>query len=105
MLAIAEASVVAITVAGIAAFGSVIAAVFSARLGRDVKATKEAVGTPNGQGDLVAMAEKLLRGQTGQDMRLASLERRTGGVEAGIVDLGARVQTIEQAIDTKEKPL
>ncbi len=34
----------------------------------------DAIGTPNGQGNVVQMLERILAGQTGQDNRLARLE-------------------------------
>lgn len=39
------------------------------------------IGTPNGQGNVIEMLERLLAGQTGQDARLASLEHRVGRIE------------------------
>lgn len=42
-------------------------------LGR-AKRTEAAVGTPNGQGNLAQMMERLLHGQAAQDERLARLE-------------------------------
>lgn len=50
-------------------------------LQRNVRQTKDAIGTPNGRGNVIQMMEALLRGQTGQDRRLATLERRVGSVE------------------------
>ena len=52
---------------------------------------KSRVGTPNGQGTLVQMAEKLLAGQATQDERLGRLEStqvrladRVGDLERGV---------------------
>lgn len=79
------AAVGAVVVASIAAVASIITALISLRA---KKSTDEKIGTPNGKGNVVEMLESALRGQalilegqTGQDNRLASIERRLGAVE------------------------
>lgn len=43
---------------------------------------KSRVGTPNGQGNVVEMLEKLIESQAGQDRRLAEHDRRLARLEA-----------------------
>lgn len=74
----------AVLVAGIAGVVKVILGV------RDLRS---AVGTPNGHGDLVQMAEALLSGQAGQDRRLAKLE-------TGQAEHAARIDQVEQTLST-----
>lgn len=52
---------------------------------RQARATREAVGNPNGDGTVVQMLERVLAGQAGQDNRLAKLER---GQHDHTVELG-----------------
>lgn len=75
----------AVVVASIAALASVVNALISLAA---KKSTEDKLGTPNGKGNVVEMLESALRGQalilegqTGQDNRLASIERRLGAVE------------------------
>ena len=62
---------VVIILAIIGAFGS-IGAAYAANTAR--KDVRDRIGTPNGQGNVVEMMERLLAGQTGQDTRIARLE-------------------------------
>jgi hypothetical protein len=48
---------------------------------------KSRVGTPNGQGSLVQMAEAILAGQATQDERLGRLEGSTAALEGRVVVL------------------
>ena len=63
------AAIAAVGVGLLAAVASVVTALIGL-------ANKRAMGTPNGHGDLATMMAKLLDGQTGQDTRLAVIERR-----------------------------
>jgi hypothetical protein len=51
---------------------------------RSSRRTASAVGTPNGNGDVVQMLTQLLNGQAGQDRRLADLEHRMASVETTV---------------------
>jgi len=101
-----EVLVALIAALGIVAAGTV-PVVVSTRRTRKVgeaavdtaQVTQDRIGTPNGKGNVVEMLEKILNGQTGQDQRLAELERgqsrthetlqrvdnRLGVLEAGAV--------------------
>lgn len=74
---------VAVSEAAWAALGVVLAAMFGAigvigsaamAAKKHAQETREAIGTPNGHGDLATMMAKLLDGQTAQDTRLARSE-------------------------------
>lgn len=67
-----------VTIAVIAAAPATLAAVLAYAT---ALRTKSAVGTPNGSGNVTQMLERLLAGQTGQDVRLAVLERRTNTID------------------------
>lgn len=56
------------------------------------------IGTPNGHGNVVEMSEKLLAGQTGQDARIAVLEKTTNRLEAGQRDQGKRLGVVEREV-------
>lgn len=47
------------------------------------------IGTPNGQGNVVEMLQKILAGQTDQDSRLAHHDTQ-------LADHGARITALEQ---------
>lgn len=66
------AIVTTIGVLGAAAIGALGEAIR-----RNARATRDAVGEPNGQGNVVQMCEQILAGQAGQDRRLATLEERS----------------------------
>jgi hypothetical protein len=75
VLAVSEAAWATLGVATAALFGAV-GLIGQAALAAKKNAleTKEAIGTPNGHGDLATMMAKLLDGQTAQDTRLARSE-------------------------------
>lgn len=84
-----------VLVAIIAAVGVIGAAGFGF-LGVVVQNLRKSIGEPNGHGNLVQMAEKLLAGQAGQDRRLAKLEhgqaehaQRLDRVERQVSDLAS----------------
>jgi hypothetical protein len=109
------AALAAIAVAMITSCASVAVAVVSSRrsrsVSRDAKVTAgvalsaaddalstsadalEAIGKPNGKGTALEMLAKLLDGQTGQDQRLARIERNQVDHEARIRALEARKET------------
>lgn len=70
MTAVIDAGSSAIIVAALALAGTVATAWITRG------EIKSRVGTPNGHGDVVQMAERLLAGQTGQDIRHAKTEAR-----------------------------
>lgn len=67
----------------------VVGAILVEIVRRGFKSLSERVGTPNGQGNIVQMLERILRGQTGQDLRLAKLEE-------GQANHAQRLHLIEQ---------
>jgi hypothetical protein len=56
----------------------------------------EAIGRPNGHGNVVEMLEQLLRGQTGQDGRLARLEGWHVDKEERLRDIVVRLGRLEE---------
>lgn len=80
LLAVTQSGFVTVTVAAIAAVGGVAAAYAANAARRDVL---DRIGTPNGQGNVVEMMERLLAGQAGQDNRIARLEGND--IQRGIV--------------------
>lgn len=70
-----------VLVAMILTVGTVLAAGFGA-LATYLQRLNATLGTKNGNGDVVAMMTQLLRGQTGQDSRLASLDRHATRMES-----------------------
>lgn len=71
----------------------VIGAAGFGTLGVWISSVKKSIGTPNGHGDLVHMAEALLAGQAGQDKRLAQLEH-------GQAQHATRITQVEQTLAT-----
>lgn len=60
-------------------------------LGVLVQSLRNAIGEPNGHGDIAAMLAKILDGQAGQDKRLAALEYRMSMAEDRVSDVEKRV--------------
>lgn len=56
----------------------------------------ERIGTPNGEGNVVQMLERILRGQTGQDSRLARLEERANHTVEVVGRLEHRLDELER---------
>jgi len=84
-----------VQVAVITTLGGLVVAIVGANsiLGkRSSDRLERAVGVPNGQGNLVQMAERILAGQAGQDNRLAKLE---AGQAQQAIDL-ARLEQAQQ---------
>ena len=92
LLAVTQSGFVTVAVAAIAAVGGVAAA-YAANAARDVR---DRIGTPNGQGNVVEMMERLLAGQAGQDNRIARLEGND--IQRGIVQSAhdERIRRLEQ---------
>ena len=67
------AAAAAVLVALVAALASIASALIGLAA---KKSHEERIGTPNGHGTIAEMMAKLLDGQTGQDTRLAVIERR-----------------------------
>lgn len=93
MLAAIDPSLGLIAVALIGACGG-IASAYAANVAR--KDVRDRIGTPNGQGNVVEMMERLLAGQTGQDNRIARLEGND--LQRGIVQAAhdERIKRLEQ---------
>lgn len=89
-------------VATITALGVVGAGGMAVWLQRSVKATQQAIGDPNGHGNVVEMMERLLSGQTGQDARLASLESRVGSVETLAKDAATAAALVKSTLDAAQ---
>ena len=56
----------------------------------------QTIGTPNGQGNVVEMLERLLEDQAGQDRRLADIETRQNNAEGRLNHIDDRLRSIEQ---------
>ena len=56
----------------------------------------QTIGTPNGQGNVVEMLERLLEDQAGQDRRLADIETRQNNAEGRLNHIDWRLRSIEQ---------
>jgi hypothetical protein len=84
----------AVAILGAAGFG-----LMGVWIQRNVRDTKDAIGTPNGHGNVIEMMERLLSGQTGQDGRLASLEGRMGNVEALAKDAAEKAALVKQTLE------
>ena len=56
----------------------------------------QTIGTPNGQGNVVEMLERLLEDQAGQDRRLADIETRQNNTEGRLNHIDDRLRSIEQ---------
>lgn len=85
-------AIVAICVALITTVGGVIVALIQAR---KTDRIGEKIGTPNGQGNLVQMAEQLLAGQADQDQRLAAIEARLGRGDTRLIEIDRRLSQID----------
>lgn len=85
-------AIVAVCVAMITTTGGVIMAIIQAR---KVDRVGESIGTPNGQGNLVQMAEQLLAGQADQDQRLAAIEARLGRDDTRLIEIDQRLSQID----------
>ncbi|MCB1272265.1 MAG: hypothetical protein KDB31_12630 [Microthrixaceae bacterium] len=57
---------------------------------------RQTIGTPNGQGNVVEMLERLLEDQAGQDRRLADIETRQNNAEGRLNHIDDRLRSIEQ---------
>lgn len=88
-------SAVGLSVAVIATAVAALAKRSSDSVGDDIR---EWVGTPNGHGNVVAMLERVLAGQTGQDARLARLEAWQAEVRDGLRRHGERIGAVEQDV-------
>lgn len=73
---------------------------------------RSALGQPNGDGSLVDMAQQLLRGQTGQDSRLASLERgqidqarQLDVVDTRLEHVDTRLEVVDTRLDDVDERL
>lgn len=64
--------------------------------------TRKAIGTPNGQGNVVEMLGKLLAGQTGQDARLAEIEARQNTTDGQLQHIEGRLVRIEERLPEDE---
>lgn len=85
-------AIVAVGVAMITTTGGVIVAIIQAR---KVDRVGENIGTPNGHGNLVQMAEQLLAGQADQDQRLAAIEARLGRDDTRLIEIDRRLSQID----------
>ena len=85
-------AIVAVCVAMITTTGGVIVALIQAR---KVDRVGEKIGTPNGQGNLVQMAERLLAGQADQDLRLAQIEARLGRGDTRLTEIDRRLSQLD----------
>lgn len=105
VLGLSEGAFVAIAVAVITAMATVgVAMIQTARRAeRKAEEAAAAIGTPDGQGNVVEMLEKILAGQTGQDSRLAQHDqlfanhhgRLTAHAER-LDDHGRRIEDLER---------
>lgn len=93
LLAVTQSGLVTVTVAAIAAFGGVAAAYAANAARRDVR---DRIGTPNGQGNVVEMMERLLAGQAGQDNRIARLEGNDLQRSIQVTAHDERIRRLEQ---------
>ena len=77
------------------ALSAVVGPVWVARIAASARQTAETtrdrLGVPNGQGNVVQMLHRLLDGQTGQDARLARIEGRLHRGDERMADLGSRI--------------
>ena len=64
----------AVTQSGFVAATAAVAGVDAAYEANAARDVRDRIGTPNGQGNVVEMMERLLAGQAGQDNRIARLE-------------------------------
>ena len=80
------AAAAAVLVALVAALASIVSALIGLAA---KKSNEERIGTPNGHGTIAEMMAKLLDGQTGQDTRLAVIERRQ-------IEQAERLSSVEQ---------
>ncbi|MEZ5350962.1 MAG: hypothetical protein R2714_17455 [Microthrixaceae bacterium] len=60
-----------------------------------LREVKRRVGTPNGQGNVIEMLERILHGQTGQDSRLAQIEVRLNRGDQRFTEIEGRLVKIE----------
>lgn len=81
LLAITEAATVPIAVAAITGVSAIASARYAAAVRSEIKSR---VGSPNGNGNVVEMLEKILNGQTGQDSRLAAHDDRLARLEGNV---------------------
>ncbi len=64
----------------------------------------EAIGTPNGQGNVVQMLERILSGQAGQDRRIARLEERQHNHEVRIATVEGQLRSCPVRQDQQPPP-
>ncbi len=87
---------VEVQVAALGALGLVAAAglgaIPSVMAKRAGEKAADAIGTPNGQGNVVQMLERILAGQTGQDNRLANLEAHQHDHEIRLAGIEGRLR-------------
>lgn len=109
---LAAADVGDLAVAGLTAAGVVLAAVVPAALAlvadsrrksaelaatrSQVEQAAQAIGEPNGSGNVVQMLESILAGQAGQDNRIARLEGGQHEIRTHVARLEGRVDVIER---------
>lgn len=91
VFALTEQTLIAV-IAAAGLVGAAAVTAFGVRISR-------AVGTPNGNGNLVEMMEALLTGQTGQDVRLAKLETRVGNVETLAKDAASKAALVARTLE------
>jgi hypothetical protein len=88
-----EVQVAALSAAGLV-FATAVGT-FGEIIRRQAKATRQAVGEPNGAGNVVEMLERILAGQTGQDNRIARLEGGQHQIREDVARLTGRVDVLE----------
>ena len=77
---------------------------------RNAKRAREAIGDPNGAGTLVTMVEQVLhaqaemiRGQAGQDKRIAALERDVHAVRVDVAEIRTDHARLTGRVDGLER--
>jgi hypothetical protein len=66
---------------------------------RRATTTANRIGEPNGEGNVVQMLERILHGQTGQDVRLARLEHRANETVELVAGLEDRLAELEKRLN------
>lgn len=103
VLALSEASDVAVAVAAIAAVASVASAWLArtahAEVGQKADDLADRIGEPNGKGSVVQMLTTLLNGQAGQDNRIAHLEGTSMQQSIDLAALDDRLRAVEHPPD------
>lgn len=73
------------------------------KAGARAEQAHEAIGSPNGQGNVVEMLERLLAGQTGQDARLARLEGQRAEDRERLGRMEGRLDQLESHVGITTK--